>query len=164
MPLDFVDYTLERKKYAKTFSLHPQFWKAFNSSCALVWKHVKFEAGNQSAVPTTRGVYAFVVRGDSPSLPPHGFVMYIGEVGQGKKNRTLQVRYGDYLREQITKKRAGVHFMLKCWATCLDFCYAEVPDNNVNLKSLEKSLNDAMFPPYSSRDFTGTVRDAKKAF
>ena len=90
--------------------------------------------------------------------------MYIGEVGQAAKKRTLRLRYGDYLREQKTKKRAGVHFMLTCWKSCLDFCYAEVPDKRISLKKLEKSLNDAMFPPYSTKDFTANIRDAKKAF
>jgi len=90
--------------------------------------------------------------------------MYIGEVGQGADGRTLRLRYGDYLKEQRIKKRAGLHFMLTCWKSCLDFCYAEVPDKRINLKKLEKALNDAMFPPYSTNDFTGVIRDAKKAF
>jgi hypothetical protein len=90
--------------------------------------------------------------------------MYIGETGQGKQDRTLNIRYGEYLKEQQTKKRAGVHFMLKCWKSCLEFCYAEVPDKRINLKKLEAALNDAMFPPFSTNDFSAKIRDVKKAF
>jgi len=88
MALDIIKHTLERKKYAKTFSLHPASWRAFKAKKALIWKKVKFVAGNQSSIPATLGVYAFLVRGDNDSLTPHGFVMYIGEAGQGKNNRT----------------------------------------------------------------------------
>jgi hypothetical protein len=130
----------------------------------LVWKRVKFNPNNRKHVPNIRGVYAFIVSGAHVSLPPHGFVMYIGQSGEGKPGRTLRLRYADYLAEQKVQKRPGVHFMLTAWKACIDFCYAEVPDPLVNIKDLEMALNDAMFPPYSTQDFTAEIRDVKKAF
>ncbi len=90
--------------------------------------------------------------------------MYIGQVGHGNDTRTLFARYGDYLREQKQNKRPSVHYMLNNWETCLDFCYAEVRDKRINLKKLERALNDSLIPPFSTNDFSADIRQAKKAF
>lgn len=163
MALDLVDTVHSYKKYQERFALRPASWRAFSTSRRLTWSKVRFNVGNKAAIPKVRGVYAFVVGGEHDSLPPHGYVMYIGETGHGN-NRTLRVRFGEYLKEQQTEKRPGVHYMLKCWRTCLYFCYAEITDRRLNLKKLEKALNDAMFPPFSTNDFTATIRRARKAF
>ena len=160
----FVDVVNEIKIFRGEFHLRPKSLHSFKPTKSLTWNRVRFDAANKAQVPPSRGVYAFVVRGPHTSLPPHGYVMYIGQVGHGNDTRTLFVRYGDYLREQKQNKRPSVHYMLTNWETCLDFCYAEVRDKRINLKKLKRALNDSLIPPFSTNDFSADIRQAKKAF
>jgi hypothetical protein len=163
MASDFVKAVHARKAYKHNFCLSPPAWRAFKNKTPLTWARVKFTPGNRKHIPTTRGIYAFVVLHDNPSFPPHGFVMYIGESGN-KNKRTLHVRYQDYLTETIVRKRHGVHYMLRNWRGSLFFFYSPVADKRYNLRKLERDLNDALFPPFSSNDFSLEVRGIKRAF
>ena len=164
MARKFVDLVRSYKQFETRFWPTPDNLMSFTPAIPLNWIKVKFERANRNKVPKTRGIYAFVVLGNHQSLPPHGFVMYIGQAGDSNSARTLNKRYGEYLREKKVNKRAGVHYMLSNWSTCIYFCYAEVPSPGINLKRLERSLNDSMIPPFSTNDFSAELKQAKWAF
>ncbi|NGP16502.1 hypothetical protein [Devosia aurantiaca] len=44
------------------------------------------------------------------------------------------------------------------------FVYAPYSADKVALREVEKKLNDALMPPYSLRDFTVEVKQAKAAW
>jgi hypothetical protein len=159
--VDFVNYQL--KLYQEIFVLNPSFMRGFTADCKLDWKKVEFKRENQSLIPKCRGIYAFVIENNHSNVPPHGYVMYVGETGQDSKHN-LQKRYGDYLREQQREKRPRIHYLLNNWVECLYFHYASVTDSNVNLKKLEESLNNAFFPPCSTKDFSAEIRRGKAAW
>lgn len=153
----------ELKIYAKDFTLSPKQLRTFSTTAKLDWKKVKFTPGNHKSVPVARGIYAFVVEHNVSQLPPHGYVMYVGITGDtGKHN--LRRRYGNYLRDKLVDKRAGIHYMLNNWAASIYFHYAVVADKRYRLATLETNMTDALIPPYNSKDFSAEVRKAKKAF
>jgi len=164
MPPPLVDFVNSQfKRYAKEFILNPIQMRSFTNKCSLDWKKVEFNQANKSLIPQCRGVYAFVFEHNHSNFPPHGYIMYIGETGQDS-NHNLQKRYGDYLRDKQREKRAKLHYMLNNWEQCLYFHYASVKDKKINLKKLEQNLNDAFIPPFSTNDFSATIRKGKRAF
>jgi hypothetical protein len=131
----------------------------------LTWDRVPFDSAHQKHVAKQRGVYAFIIRSNFADLPPHGYVMYIGITGITSKTRTLDVRYGEYLKHQKvvkSKKRTGINHMLRIWRDCLHFFYAPLAPG-IDLKQLEIALNDCLIPPFVQNDFSATIKDAKKA-
>ncbi len=153
MALDIVTQIDTLKKYKKAFILSPDQWRALSVG-NLSWENVKFEEGNKSSVPKTRGVYCFVIKHVSDALPSNGYIAYIGLVGDSN-DRTLQVRYGDYLRDQRRPKRYHIHEMLNKWKDDIYFYYARVPDRRRSLARIETRLLDAVIPPFNKSDFTG---------
>ena len=81
----------------------------------LSWHSVKFGPAAKKSVPEEPGLYAFVVQIPYAGLPPHGWVMYIGQTGDGTSDATLRGRFGQYLQEKKKFKRARVFFMLNAW-------------------------------------------------
>jgi hypothetical protein len=162
MAFDIVSEVGWLRNFERLFILHPELMGGVGN-LGLNWSRLKFTAANQAAVPAQRGLYAFTVVADNPCLPPNAYVMYIGETGD-KNKRHLQVRYGDYLDEQKTLKRASVHFMLNAWEDHIYFYYSPVTDRRRRLKKIEQTLNDALQPPISRRDFTAKIRTIRRAF
>jgi hypothetical protein len=154
---DFIQEVDELKTFVVRLCLHPPSWSAFKSATDLDWEWIKYE-DDKSSVPDTRGVYAFVVEPDLEGVFPVLVPFYVGETGD-KNGRTLRDRYAEYLvNKQRICERHGIHYMLNKWCSHLYFYFAEVADTTIRLKSLEASLNDALLPPYSIRDFSATVR------
>jgi hypothetical protein len=151
------------KLYSENFTLSPKQLRKFTTTAKLEWKKVRFTAGNLSAVPIDRGIYAFVVEHNSSQLPPHGYVMYVGITGD-TSNHNLRRRYGNYLRDKRVDKRAGIHFLLNNWAASLYFHYAVVSDKRYSLASIESQMADALIPPFNTNDFSAEIRKAKRAF
>lgn len=165
MASQYVDFVnKEFKNYGQSFVLNPAQMKGFTTRCKLDWKKVAFNKINKSLIPQERGVYAFIVEYNIIGVPPHGYIMYIGETGQDSLHN-LQKRYADYLKDkQKPLKRLSLHYMLNNWEECLHFHYAVVKDKRVNLKKLEKNLNDAFIPPYNINDFSAEIRKGKQAW
>lgn len=149
--------------YSQTFILYPTKLAALSLPTSLTWQSIQFNPANKGAVSNKRGVYAFVVRHDDSNLPPHGYITYVGITGHSSA-RTLQARYEDYLREQRRPKRLAIHQMLVKWRDCIHFYYAEIDDTLIDLSAIEKGLNSAIIPPFSSNDFDVDVRQAKGAW
>lgn len=150
---------------SQRFFLHPELLATLSLPVSLKWTPVLFRPNNKSLVAARRGVYAFIVKGEFPDLPTHGYVMYIGITGKISQARTLKIRYNDYLLQQQAprpKKRVGIHHMLNIWRDRLYFYYAPI-SNNVDLGAIEIALNDCLVPPFVQDDFSAKVRRAKKA-
>src|SRR4051794_9892130 len=111
--------------YSPTFRLLPANLAALVLPVALQWQQIPFRPENADAVVEQPGVYAFAITHSQPGLPPHGYVLYIGEVGaKSGPSRTLRARYKDYLREKSRGKRPAVAYFLNAWETCLVFHFA----------------------------------------
>lgn len=149
--------------YSGTFRLNPANLAGLALPVALQWHQIPFRAENADAIVEQPGVYAFAISHGQPGLPPHGYILYIGEVGaKSGPSRTLRARYKDYLREKARAKRPGVAWFLNAWETCLVFHFAVLDPVAVDLFDVEKRLNDAMIPPYSRADFSPEIRQMKR--
>lgn len=163
MAFDLVESTDALLVFGRQFVISPKQLKKFSTVASLVWEKVEFTSANKASIPKTRGIYAFVVEHNDFGLPPHGYVLYVGISGDTSK-RTLQIRYGDYLRDKRINKRANIHYMLNKWDECLFFHYAAIVDKRIKLSKLEKDMSDALQPPFSKKDFSAEIRQARKAF
>lgn len=137
------------------------------SPSPLRWTSIKFDDATQiHNIPNDkRGVYAFVVAADCPSLPTHGYIMYIGIAGR-QSQRSLRARYRDYLDTSKVLARPKVMHMVATWHDVLRFFFAPVDNQmtSAQLESLEQELNSAWMPPCVEQDFDATTRRMRKAF
>lgn len=163
MAHDFITKVDELHAACRKFLLSPQRWRTSRVKTPINWTYITFTDTNKNLVPNQAGVYAFIVRHSNDHFPNHGFIMYIGITGSNGNGRTLQNRYGDYLREQKKQKRPKIYYMLNKYPDDLQFAYAAFPDPAFNLEALELDLNDAIIPPVVVQDFTAEIRQLVKA-
>jgi hypothetical protein len=161
-PYDFKTVD-ELEGLGRSFVLDPVGWSKFQTQATLDWWYVPFESSYRTAVPTTRGVYAFVVEYTTAQFPPHGYLMYIGISGNSNQ-RTLRLRYSDYLRGVTKEKRERVKWMLNKFQGCLFFYFAEVSDRRIDLAKLETDLLNVTHPPCNKADFSGAKIKTARAF
>ncbi|GFM51893.1 hypothetical protein PSCICE_31600 [Pseudomonas cichorii] len=161
---DFAPKVDEVQADIKRFLLSPKRWRASRVKFPINWERIPFTEANRVKIPKKPGIYAFIVQHINDHFPGHGFIMYIGITGTNTKgNRTLYVRYGDYLREQKKFKRPKVHYMLTKYPNDIHFAYSEIDPAAVDLAQLELDLNDAIIPPVVVKDFTAEIRAIVKA-
>ena len=87
-------------------------------------------------------------------MPTHGVLVYFGET-----SRTLRKRYREYLRESIRgAKRTRFRNLFDHWSSNLYFYFVPLPDEQVDLKSIEVDLNDAVLPYCVTDDFSAEIR------
>jgi hypothetical protein len=166
-PFDFAAQRSSLKDfsyYQQHFTLHPKQLSGCALPVRLAWRSIPFRKRFFPTVMNTQGVYAFSVRHVEGGLPPHGYVVYIGQTGAKKSetNRTLRTRVKEYHREKKEGTRLHVAEFLNKWAKCLSFHYAPVKPGSADLLELETKLNDALMPPYSVRDFSADIRKRKR--
>ena len=108
--------------YSLRFILDPQRMAALTLPVNLRWRQTSFRRESVGDIAEAPGVYAFALRHGQPGLPPHGYVLYIGQVG-GRIGpaRTLRARFREYLGEKSGRKRERVAYFLNNWETCLCF-------------------------------------------
>jgi hypothetical protein len=154
----------EIKTHSPEFILIPKSMQAMKLPVALSWKQTAFDKANTASVIAQPGIYAFAIQHGAMGLPPHGYIVYVGQAGadKGHKIRTLRQRFTEYFRDKIKPKRPAVHYFLNAWETCLVFHFAPVDPNATDLKAIEAALNDAMLPPFSINDFSAEVRPMKR--
>jgi hypothetical protein len=152
------------KSHAPRFSLDPKRMAKVTLPVALTWQETSFDKKNTALVVDKPGVYAFAIKHPGAGLPPHSYVLYIGQAGAGKgtKARTLRVRFTEYFRDKKKPKRIHIHYFLNAWEGCLSFYFAPVDPKAAKLLQVESILNDAMMPPFSVNDFTAQVRKMKR--
>jgi hypothetical protein len=151
-------------RYSQRFILSPECFKKGLTLPALTWTTVKFTATQINTVAAEPGLYAFSVVTSRIGLPPHGYVLYVGQTGAKKNSRTLRVRAGEYLKEEKSGKRRHVWEFLNKWSGHLSFHYVPVDPQTQDLEAIEKTLNDALMPPYSVNDFSAEIKAQKKAW
>jgi hypothetical protein len=162
---DFASHKAKQQDftyYEQHFFLRPKQITKFTPTVGLVWHRIPFQKKSFSTVAKLPGVYAFTVGHHARGLPPHAYVLYIGQTGAKRKDRTLRQRVKEYYLEKTTGKRPLVAEFLNKWETCLFFYYAPLDPNSTNLLELERRLNDALMPPYSLMDFSPEIRKRKR--
>lgn len=134
------EYVLHLKK----FFLYPQFWKdpLKHLTEPTGWNKVKFTKSNRSRIPKVKGVYCFVLQPKLVNLFETKYLFYIG-----KTNRTLWVRYKEYLDDQAGKgkPRNKVFEMLTQYADYLYFYYTTIPVS-ADVDSCEEKLLNTFVP------------------
>lgn len=146
----------------RTFIPHVPSWEDYQSLTTLKWNRVKYDDVKQQPLDR-RGVYAFVLCPDtvlSSAVPPFGFILYVGETGDGGK-ATLKSRLRNYRNKRSQKSRARVYSMIDIWNEHLYFYFAEIAAG-VSTKQCETSLLDALLPPCNEKDFSAKVSNARK--
>lgn len=140
-----------------------EFWRA-DISPRLNWQVVQFRCDEISRLPEEPGLYAFVARIPFEGLPLHGWVMYIGQTGDGNSGATLRRRFRQYLRDKGVSERPAIYYMLNAWDDCLEFFYAPEPSRKDELKELETRLLGAFRPPFSDRTYPAAFMSPRHAF
>ncbi len=161
MPEDLVKLVDRLKKDREEFWLSKTQWKRSKVPKTLKWNSVRFRKAESTAVPASRGVYAFLIKFCSDGIPPHGYLMYVGETGNDSQE-TLRSRFLGYFSEMQAKERS-IHYVLCKYENHLYFHYSLVLDRRRNLKRIEAWLCDTLVPPYNVKDFSVEMRKAKKA-
>ena len=150
-------------RYRVRFWLDPAKMAAVTVPATLDWDQRPFNRSNAPEIAERPGVYAFAIAHNAVGLPPHSYILYIGQAGaKGGATRTLRARFKEYLREPRRVRRPAVALLLDTWPTCLVFCFATVDPDAVDLLDVERQLNDAMMPPFSQEDFSAEIRAAKR--
>jgi hypothetical protein len=154
---DVLNEQKELAGYNKTFTLWPKYWEKLKGIADFKWKSCTFDSNNANLIPDSQGIYSFVIN-PRFSNHPQRYLCYIG-----KTDRTLKIRYRDYLKEMEneTKGRPKLLYLLNQWKGYIEFCYIEL--DNVNLLDLEKKLLDAFVPPCNEK-FSTKVNRVIKAF
>jgi hypothetical protein len=158
---DFHEAFNALKIYERTFILSPRQWRTEKLDVKLDWAWVRFTEKNVDSVPDTRGLYAFIVEHHPSNFPPHGYIMYVGITGDTSDDRSLRLRFRDYLRER-NNGRSKVVVMLNQFKKNLFFHFAPVPDKSQSLEQIETALLSAIIPP-CNESFDATIRQAIKA-
>ena len=124
--IDFVEEAV-MKDHIKKFLLYPMYWKDINNKIQLKlkWSSIKFNTENFSLAPNKKGIYAFILQPSCDNFFETRYLFYVG-----KTNRTLRLRYKEYLDEKDGKgkPRKKVHKMLNQYEDCLHFYWAEIND------------------------------------
>jgi|SRR6476661_5441624 len=163
--VDFARHAAKQKNvsyYTQNFILYPKRLRSLALPVDLKWSRIRFSKANLNRIVLKPGVYAFVIGEDDPNLPAHGYVVYVGQTGAKRNDRTLRNRAKEYLREKSRPKRMAVFDFLNKWQRSLFFHFAPVDSAVTDLLSIESKLNDALMPPYSHQDFSPEVRTEKK--
>jgi hypothetical protein len=152
------------RHYEQQFYISPKQLRGCLLPAKLTWNRVPFKKKQLRMITNQPGVYAFSVLHDSGNLPPHGYVLYVGQTGGKKKaqHRTLRQRAREYYREKTAGRREHVALFLNKWSKCLYFYYAQLDPTTVDLLDVESKLNDALIPPYSVADFSPKIRKSKR--
>lgn len=140
------------------FLLSPQQWRTFTTPVALNWQRIRFSSSNRGSIPKEPGIYAFTVEFADAGLPSHGFIMYFGIT-----DRTLRMRYGEYLREKVRGRRLSVQMMLNDYQEDLFFHFVPLNVSVDQLEALETALIDAIMPPVNEGDYSAEMKRKKRA-
>lgn len=155
---------IDNQVYSINFIVCPTHWHLAEIVPQISWSSVKFEPGQKHHVPTAPGLYAFVVRIPYLGLPTHGWVMYIGQTGDGSSYKTLRQRFGEYLHNKKNNRRPKIFYLLNAWDGQLEFFYTPLPNRKSELVNLETSLLGAFRPPFSDRTYPATFMSPSHAF
>ena len=121
-------------------------WKAVTNS-AHTWTVIDFPPASTMSVPTTPGVYAFVVEPPLFDFPQAGGMLYIGKATQirnrlGSYIRTINVSYASAERKLCWR-------MVNLWHGYLKYYFTPTVDAAA-AKELEERMLEAFSPPVNT--------------
>jgi len=158
---DVLDLAADYGRFeVRDLILRPDSWKTFPLSSQLSWTAVPVRTTPAAGIPTTKGVYTFVVRPEIANHPHCAYLMYVGKA-EGADG--FRGRYGSYLRvrsEGELSNRPLVMKMMVNWFDHLWFCYAALTTDVV---ATEDALLRAYLPPINT-DFPADISKAVRAF
>lgn len=132
------------KLHVRKFLLYPPFWSDTNNHIhiKLHWKEIRFSSVNKNSIPEKRGIYCFVVKPKLPSFLETKYLFYVG-----KTNRTLRLRFKEYLKKQSGKgkTRVKVSEMLELYKDYLYFYFAEI-NSGKDVDTCEEKLINTYLP------------------
>ncbi|MBV2195055.1 MAG: hypothetical protein KUL78_00925 [Flavobacterium sp.] len=146
-----IDFNLKGQLvlHIRKFLLYPDFWEDNNNRIDLLmnWQQIQFTTENIAHVPESHGLYCFVVKPSIPNFFETNYLFYIGET-----QRTLKVRYSEYLRDQkgLGKPRPKVFEMLNLYKDYIHFYYAVIEDNNL-IEGIESKLLNTFVPAINTK-------------
>ena len=141
-----LDFKEEDKiqRHVKKFFLMPEYWKnpANQFPINLTWNSKKFLKQNKNSIPSSKGIYAFVLIPKYNSFLETKYLFYAG-----KTNRTLRTRFLEYFREKEGKgkPRKKVFKMLNQYEGNLYFFYSEI-NNKLDVDRCEECLLNTFVP------------------
>jgi len=142
---------LDIKHHVRKFLLYPYFWEDDEKHVTykIKWKRFKFAKSNISKIPTSNGIYCFIVIPPKPNnFWNTKYLFYIGKA----ESVSLRQRFKKYIYEKDgqaigqSKPRIKVQEMLKDFESYLHFYYTELEDKEVIRNIEDKLLNT--FMPY----------------
>lgn len=148
----------EMMRHKHEMIMVPRLWSSCSLPVNLSWSVHPFSENSRSQIPQQQGVYAFLILPAIAGNLNVAYLMYIGET-----DRTLRVRFGEYLLEARSDKiRPKLLRILPLYPDHLAFACAPVP-SGVAPKDIESALIEAFLPP-GNDDIPATVRRARRAF
>lgn len=134
----------ELKDHIRKFLLYPPFWNDTTTefTLSLKWKNVKFEERNKTRVSNQKGIYCFVVVPKKKKFFHTKYLFYVG-----KTNRTLQERFGEYIKEMQSKRKSRIKVkeMFEKFSDHLYFYFAEIHSYK-EVKNHEDKLINTFVP------------------
>jgi hypothetical protein len=139
---------------------YPARWLEFEQNYPLQWTYTPFDAAHLQYIPQEPGIYCFFVGMPPACLPPVGYPLYVG-----RTERTLRIRYSEYLDEEDDDVgRVRVRKFLKVFTGELHFAAATFHGDHDAIKALETAALDALMPTYSDLGFTAETRAKRSAW
>ena len=140
------------------FTLWPRQWTPLQLPPGLQWTVVPFSALSTDAIADVPGVYAFVIRPQTPLTFETSYLMYVG-----KTDRPLAVRFREYLRERDSGEiRPKLLRILPLYDRHLFFAFTPVPAGSTPA-GVEAALLSAFIPPGNDQ-IDAHVNRIRKAF
>lgn len=155
---------LDNQLQSVNFIISPAGWHLADIAPRAQWRSVKFEKTKKDQVPDEPGLYAFVVKIPYEGLPPHGWILYVGQSGHGTSTNTLKERFGEYFHDKEHSRRPKVYYFLNAWDGHIEFHFASLPGRKAELLELETKLLGAFRPPFTDRTYPATYMSPAHAF
>ena len=130
------------KTHRWSFPLWPRSWRAYNLPDSFSWEIYPFQRNQVNNIPSQPGIYSFVIQ---PGIASHfhcSYLMYIG-----RTERTLRVRFREYLRDQNNPEgRPKILELLNRYKGFLHFCCSTIEETE-RITEIEEALISAFLPP-----------------
>ncbi len=141
------------------FQLFPELWSTvelLEYYSGKVWRRTRFREEPELELPTTSGIYMFVVSPRSGGIIEHSYIFYVG------KTKNFRDRYKHYLDEQKgegTNPRPKVFRFLRYFSEYLEFHFTEIPESEIS--RAEDILKDNLTPPANTQlKILGRLKEA----
>lgn len=153
------DWDLKHKVkggYVKKFLLYPGLWIDENNKFDynIKWNRLEFKKDNASKIPKQKGIYCFVLQPKTHRFFATRYLFYVG-----KTNRTLFIRFGEYIQELEGKRksRSKIKEMLDVFDGYL-YYYFTTLDTKEQVNEIEDKLIDTFVPHVNTKINLATIK------